>query len=152
MSLAQLAVALPGVAVAGPILVAVGLVAVRRTVDRLDRRRQPAPADPDPDTPLPYYPPLPLPDGTPSRCTALVPVTTVEQIAALLAPPSADWWLTGWIPPVSMLAPAAIADEVESVHPVALDWRPATASQAWAIAGHRLAELGDTQQIARVPA
>lgn len=57
--------------------------------------------------------------------------------------------LTREISPVE-LAPAYLFDEIAAAHPVNLGWQPPTWSQTWRVAGERMAELGDTQQIERI--
>lgn len=50
------------------------------------------------------------------------------------------------------LRDALLFDEIAAAYPVRLDWAPPTASQEWALAGARLAELGDTAPLEAIPA
>jgi hypothetical protein len=83
-------------------------------------------------------------------------------LARLREEPAAEWTvdeldeaahpaepLTRDISPVE-LAPAYLFDEIAAARPIQIDWQPPTFSQTWRIAGERMADLGDTQQIERV--
>ena len=50
------------------------------------------------------------------------------------------------------LADALIYAELTAANPVPLDWQPLTFTQEWRIAGERMRELGDTQQMQAIAA
>jgi hypothetical protein len=71
---------------------------------------------------------------------------TPSELDEAVCPPDP---LTREISPIE-LAPAHLFDEVAAGRPIQIDWQPPTFSQTWRIAGERMADLGDTQQIERV--